>query len=37
MRRNEKSGDKTTVISTILDCFGFVPKTRRSSGDYSAR
>ena len=31
-----KSGDKTPVISAILDCFDFVPKTHHSSGDCSA-
>ena len=36
MRRNGKSGDKTPVMSAILDCFGLVPKTHPSSGDYSA-
>ena len=36
MKRSWKSGDKTQVMSAILTCFDFVPKTHRSSGDCSA-
>ena len=35
-RRNWKSGDKTLVMSAILNSFDFVPKTHRSSGDCGA-
>ena len=34
--RQKQDKDKTPVMSTILDHFDFVPKTRRSSGDCSA-
>ena len=34
--RQKHDEDKTPVMSAILNCFDFVPKTHHSSGDSSA-